>query len=119
MAVLGLGATFFPQEALAYTGAGPEGPGVLAIQVAGALYLGFAFLNWMAQANLIGGIYSRPVAVGNFCHFTMAALALVKGVLAGQHAAVVVGGAGTYAVFAIMFGLVLFGRPNPSTRERE
>jgi hypothetical protein len=34
-------------------------------------------LNWMARANRIGGIYSRPVAMGNFLHFTMGALVLL------------------------------------------
>src|SRR5256885_11160647 len=68
MGVLGLCGTFLPQEILAYAGGAPRAFEVLAIQVAGALYLGFAFLNWMAQANLIGGIYSRPVAMGNVCH---------------------------------------------------
>ena len=39
-----------------------------------ALYLGFASLNWMAKDNLIGGIYSPPVAIGIFFAISMALL---------------------------------------------
>src|SRR5262245_13657560 len=108
MGIVGLGATFFPQEILDFAGAPSHGVPSLAAQVGGGLYFGFAMLNWMAQAHLIGGIYSRPVALGNLCHFTIAALALVKGVAQGQHQLVVVAGAAVYALFATWFALVLF-----------
>jgi hypothetical protein len=111
MAALGLLATFLPQEILAHAGADPRGFAVPAVQVAGALYLGFAILNWMAQGNLIGGIYSRPVAVGNLCHFAVAALALLKAVVAGQYGLPMVLGAAAYSIFAILFAWVLFRHP--------
>ena len=114
MGALGLVATFLPRDILAYMGGTPHELTVLAIQVTGALYLGFAFLNWMAQGHLIGGIYSRPVAVGNFGHFTVAALALLKGVMSGQHDLPVVIAAAVYAAFAIAFALVLFRHPIPN-----
>ncbi len=84
---------------------------VLLLQVAGALYLGFAILNWMAKDNLIGGIYSRPVALGNFLHFFMVAMALVKAFAAGTRGTAMIGAALVYAVFAVWFGLVVFGSP--------
>jgi len=111
MGALGLLVTFLPREILAYMGATPHGFSALAIQLAGALYLGFAFLNWMAQGNLIGGIYSRPVAVGNLCHFAIAALALLKAVVAGQHDLPLVAAAAVYSLFAILFARVLFRHP--------
>jgi hypothetical protein len=73
----------------------------------------------MAQANLMGGIYSRPVAMGNFVHFFVAALALLKAVLAGQHALPALAGAAAYAAFAVLFALVLFGDPLRKTVERD
>ena len=76
MGALGLAATFLPQEIAAYLGASTTLP--LLIQILGALYLGFAMLNWMARTSLIGGIYSRPVASGNLVHFVVGALALAK-----------------------------------------
>ena len=109
LGVLGGLATFLPQELLLRTGTSPAGFSVLLVQIAGAAYLGLAMLNWMARGNLMGGIYSRPVAIGNLAHFTIAALALVKAALAGQHAPEVLGGAVAYAVFAVLFGVVTFG----------
>lgn len=78
MAIIGLAATFLPQEMAVYFGADRGGFAAIALQVLGALYLGFAFLNWTARGHLIGGIYGRAVTLGNLCHFTVGALALVK-----------------------------------------
>jgi hypothetical protein len=112
LAVLGLGASFGPLEILDHYGFSGGGPDVLILQVAGALYLGFAILNWMARATLIGGIYSRPVAVGNFMHFAVVALVLLKAFTAGFRELLVA--SIIYSVFAVWFGLVVF--TNPSTR---
>jgi len=111
MAILGVVASFFPQEILAYSGSRPEGLGVLLIQINGALYMGFAILNWMARANLIGGVYSRPVALGNFLHFSVVGIALLKALISGQKAFEIVTGVVAYSTFAIWFGLVLFTHP--------
>lgn len=111
MGVLGLAATFLPQEIVQYASGAASPLAALAVQVMGALYIGFALLNWMAQGHLIGGIYSRPVAVGNFCHFLIAALALLKGLAAGQHAPAVVVGAVVYAAFAALFARVVWWPP--------
>lgn len=109
LGVLGAAATFLPQEILARAGAPPVGFSVELVQTAGALYLGFAMLNWMAQGNAIGGIYSRPVAIGNLVHFTIAALALLKSILAGQRAGEVVVGAVACTAFAVLFAMIAFG----------
>ena len=111
MGVLAVPAIFAPQEVMAYVSGQSGAVGTLATQVFGAVYFGFALLNWMAQANLIGGIYSRPVAIGNFVHFLVAALALVKAVLAGQHSMPALAGAAAYTAFAVLFALVLFRNP--------
>ena len=110
MAVAGLPAIFMPQELAAFIQRDAGGPVVMLIQLLGALYFGFAALNWMAQGNLVGGIYSRPVTMANLLHFAIAGLALLKaGVQAGG--GVVIGAAIFYAAFAVMFGLVMFGDP--------
>ena len=111
LGVLGAAATFLPQEILARAGGAPVGFSVELVQTTGALYLGFAMLNWMAQVNLVGGIYGRPVTIGNLVHFTIAALALLKSVLAGQRAEEVIVAAVAYTAFAILFAAVAFGRP--------
>ncbi len=109
--LLGVAASFFPQEILAYLGAAPDDGSVLVIQLAGALYLGMAMLNWMARANLIGGVYSRPVAMGNFLHFVVGALVLVRAWMDGSAGAAIPVASGAYALFAAGFGTVLFTHP--------
>jgi len=108
MGAAGVAASFLPQELLRYTGPGATGPAVLGVQILGALYLGFAMLNWMARANLIGGIYGRPVAMGNFLHFTVAALALLKGAVAVPGVWELWAAGGVYSIFAIAFGMIVF-----------
>lgn len=108
--LLGVAATFLPQEILSATGAAPATTTVVLVQVAGALYLGFAMLNWTAKGVLIGGIYSRPVALGNFLHFAMVTMLMLK-MLPGQESLPVIAGIFVYAVFAVWFGLVLFRSP--------
>ncbi len=108
---LGLGASFAPQELLGAWGVAPLPVTVLLVQLAGALYIGFALMNWMAKEVLIGGIYSRPLALGNFAHFFVMAGALVKALIAGHHETPVWVGALVYVVFAWLFGQVVFGDP--------
>jgi hypothetical protein len=111
MFLAGLVLTFAPQELLLRIQGISQPVTVLLLQVAGALYLGFAVLNWMAKDNLIGGIYSRPVALGNFLHFFMVAMAIIKALTAGTRGTGVIGAVLVYAVFAVWFGFVVFGSP--------
>jgi len=111
MALLGTAMSFVPHELLAYGGVQPDGLAAVFVQVCGALYLGFAILNWMARGNLIGGIYSRPVALGNFMHFVVAGLALVKAAFAAPHVVPLWVAAVVYALFAVSFARVVFWHP--------
>ena len=111
MTVLGLIATFAPQELLTSTGNGPQVIALLIVQAAGGLYLGFAFLNWMAKDNLIGGVYSRPVAMGNMLHFFVVAMALLKVAISNQRTPAITLATVFYAIFTIWFGLVVFTNP--------
>jgi hypothetical protein len=108
MAALGLAATFMPQEIVASLGGGSRTIPLI-VQILGALYLGFAMLNWMVKESLIGGIYSRPVSMGNFLHFTIGAITLVKAVAAGERAIVIMVCAAIYVILALTFGSVVFG----------
>jgi hypothetical protein len=111
LATLGVGITFLPQELLVHVGAHAKGTPVLLIQLLGALYLGFASLNWMSRGSHIGGIYGRPVAMANFFHFAVGAGALLKGAIAQQFAFEVAAMASIYSVFGVWFALVLFTHP--------
>ena len=74
MGVTGIILSFIPQEVSHFLSLTESTP--IVFQILGALYFGFAMLNWTAKANLIGGIYSRPVAIGNFTHFLIGGLIL-------------------------------------------
>ena len=113
----GVGASFLPQELLAAIGAPPLLPLVLVIQLLGATYVGLGMLNWMSQGSLIGGIYSRPIAVGNLTHFVMGFLALVKSIKISALLASMIALAIVYGVFAAWFGLVLRTHPVRSKPE--
>ena len=112
MAVIGLAASFMPQEVLGLHGTVPDNATVLFVQMAGAVYLGFAMLNWMARGIVIGGIYARPVAAGNFLHFTMVAITLIKAAMAFRAVPLMISAA-VFSIFAIWFGLVIFRPPLP------
>jgi len=109
LGILGASAIFLPQEILARAGTAPVAFTVVLVQITGALYLGFGMLNWMAQGNIIGGVYSRPVAIGNLVHFTTGALSLLKSSVAGQPGPEVIVGAAAYTIFAVLFAVLAFG----------
>lgn len=111
MGIAGVLFTFLPAEILDYTGSASADLNILFLQLLGALYLAFAILNWMAKANLIGGIYSKPVAMGNFVHFFIAGITIIKSAFANQAVVGLWVGAITYSIFAIMFAIVVFGNP--------
>ena len=111
LGLLGLTATFAPDYVLSGLGA-PVSPALMLIaQTTGALYLGFAGLNWMARDNLIGGIYSRPVAIGNLMHFVVASFAMGKLVIASTELHMLWPLAVVYIAFAASFGVVIFRHP--------
>lgn len=111
LALAGLAATFLPQELLAAAGVPASGVLPVIVQLAGALYLGFALLDWMARDSPIGGIYNRPVALANQFHFFVGALALMKASGHGNPLAVSLL-AIPYVLFAIAFSyLVFFASP--------
>ena len=107
MGALGLVASFLSHEFLAYIGASVETQTVLLVQVLGASYLGFAFLNWYLRGFVIGGIYNRPLGLANTLHFAVVAVALVKVAMAQASVAVWLIAA-MYAFFAAWFARVLF-----------
>ena len=101
LALAGVACTFAPDELLAR--AAVTGFPTVVIQLFGACLIGFGMINWTARQSLIGGIYNRPVAVGNVLHFTSSAVALLK---AGAWVP-----AAIYGVFAAAFWWILFTSP--------
>ena len=77
----GVGAMYAPHEILAAAGIAAVHSLPVMVQLMGALYIGFAMANWTARANMIGGIYLRPLSLSNCIHFVAGELALVKSVM--------------------------------------
>ncbi len=117
MGLLGLFSTFLPTEILLYAGLTSTVLPTLLIQITGALYLGFALMNWMAKTVLIGGIYAKPLCIGNFLHFSIAGIALIKGASRNPDLKCILIAAIAYAIFAILFGFVLFTSPLKNKRQ--
>ncbi|MDH3431320.1 MAG: hypothetical protein OEM60_15155 [Gammaproteobacteria bacterium] len=110
LALLGLATSYWPDKVLGMHGTVPDNATLLLIQMMGALYLGFAILNWTARGVLIGGIYARPLALGNLLHFAMVAVMLIKAAI--KFGAVPLAtSAVVFSAFAIWFGVVLFTSP--------
>ena len=86
----------------------------LFLQILGALYLGFGMLNWMAKGSIIGGIYNRPIVIGNFMNFLVASFALIKAIKHFSNSARVLIIALTigYVFFAVCFGYLFISTPS-------
>ena len=112
LALIGLTLTFLPEEIIKLAGVPSSKIVQLILQILGALYVGFAMLNWMARGSTIGGIYNRPISIANLTHFLIGALALIKGLMNNPGLSLVIWIlTGLYSIFAVLFGL-LFSR-NP------
>ena len=97
-----------------YLNAGTNQTSVLLLQILGSLYLGFGMLNWMTKNNLIGGIYSRPLVIGNLAHFLVSSFALIKivGKYSESEFPIILTITIIYAVFTLCFGYVFMKNPN-------
>ena len=115
MGVLAIIATFLPNEILQALGQTSTATLILMMQITGALYFGFAIMNWMAKTVLVGGIYARPLAMGNFSHFLIAGLALIKFVINNSVSPYLWAIAIVYLIFAVLFGIILFKSPVKSS----
>ncbi|MBI1343550.1 MAG: hypothetical protein GC171_11505 [Terrimonas sp.] len=111
LGLAGLSALFYPKEILLASGLPVKALPVLFVQIAGALYLGFAMMNWMAKSVLIGGIYARPLGMGNFFHFMIGGISLIKVSISHPAWSAAWVAAAFYSIFALLFGWVLFGIP--------
>jgi len=112
MGLTGISLSFVPLEIMGCLGLESSKSLLFLLQILGALYFGFAMLNWMTKSSLIGAIYNRPIAIANFSHFLIAGLALTKGVLTNPGLPLVIQiAAGVYIVFAVSFGIILFRHP--------
>lgn len=111
LGITGIALSFLPQEISTLLHAHTTTTLTVILQLLGALYFGFAMLNWHAKDSLLGGIYGRPIIVGNMTHFVVGALALLK-LLPQTNQILIWVAAIVYAVFAVMFSLVMYKNPS-------
>ncbi len=78
------------------------------IQLMGALYFSFALMNWTAKDSAIGGIYARPVSLGNFGHFFAGALLLAKYQLSNELNVSILLALVVYVMYASLFYWLVF-----------
>ncbi|WP_304516702.1 hypothetical protein [Cecembia rubra] len=109
LVILGMVYSFFPQEILSELVQEPTPILVLVLQLLGAVYIGFGVMNWMLKNIKIGGIYARPLTLGNFAHFFIGGLSIVRLVIEEEASSfyvfifLVI-----YVVFAGMFARLIF-----------
>lgn len=107
LGVAGIVCLFLPAELLVFMGMAPAPAAEGFVQITGALYIGFAAMDWAARAVLIGGIYSRPLALGNFFHFATGTIVLIE-LAIPMTSLIWLAVAAIYALLAIWFGRIIF-----------
>lgn len=109
--LLGVLATFLPDELLLLLGHDRSGAAAVLIQLLGASYFGMGIWLWMSKGAVVGGIYGRPLVMGALSHFMVAALALWKAqdVLAAFPVLWVL--VVVFSLLAAGFGRLLFMQP--------
>lgn len=111
MGAAGIAASFLPHELLTALDTQPTDVLALLVQLFGALLFAFAMVNWTAKGAAMGGIYGRPIALGNLTHFVVGALALLKGAMDGATDPLIILTGAVYIGFAIAFGFAFFRSP--------
>lgn len=111
LGVTGIALSFLPQEISILLQAHVTGTLNVLLQILGALYFSFAMINWMAKDSPLGGIYGRPIVVGNMSHFVIGALALLKIITVHQNTVLLIVTA-FYSIFALLFILLFYIDPS-------
>jgi hypothetical protein len=112
LTIIGIALTFAPDMVMSSLNISSSAIITLILQLLGAAYCAFAFLNWMAKGALIGGIYNKPIAIGNLTHFVIAGLALTKAVLHNKQLPVIFSiVAGCFVILACFFGVIISRHP--------
>jgi hypothetical protein len=113
LGLIGIGLSFLPNEILTYLSVETLEVTFILMQLLGALYLGFGILNWMAKGSIIGGIYNKPIVIGNLMHFGVGALALATVVFGvKENSEIIIALTILYTLFALAFGYIFMVNSN-------
>ena len=108
LALAGGVALFEPELLLSMFGTPATRQLSVLVQLMGTLYFAFALMDWTAKDSAIGGIYARPVSLGNFAHFFAGALLLIRHQLSGLLNGFLVLVTIAYMIFAFLFYWLAF-----------
>lgn len=108
LGLAGIFALFAPEKLLAVLGVPMANPVSVFIQLMGALYFSIALMNWTAKDSIIGGIYARPVSLGNFAHFFSGTLLLANYAVSNGFNLSILLMLAVYAIFALLFYWLVF-----------
>ena len=112
LAVNGFVLSFFPNEISVLLTNNDNHFFILILQILGALYLGFSYINWMSKNSLIGGIYNKTLLIGNTLHFLTASMAMIKLVFKFENnLQLIIPHTIIYCLFTLFFGYVFFSDP--------
>ena len=110
--IIGTLLLFLPIEIAEYLSIEPTIITILFLQILSTIYLGFGILNWTAKGSLIGGIYNKPIVLGNLLHFAVGAIELIKVIFNIQaHKEIIIFLAVFYVIFALLFAYVIKTNP--------
>ena len=108
LAIAGAFALFVPDVVLLLLNTSVAAELSVLVQLMGALYFAFALMNWTAKDSAIGGIYARPVSLGNYGHFFAGALLLIKYQLSHEFNGFIFSILVLYMIFAALFYWLVF-----------
>ena len=110
--IIGTLLLFLPIEIAEYLGVEPTIITILFLKILSAIYLGFGILNWTAKGTLIGGIYNKPIVLGNLLHFAVGAIELIKVISSIQtHREIIIFLTVFYVIFVLLFVYVIKTNP--------
>ena len=110
--IIGILLSFLPNEIEEYLSVETTIITIRFLQILGAIYLGFGILNWTAKGSLIGGIYNKPIVLGNLLHFAVGAIELIKVIFNIQaHKEIIIFLTVFYVIFALLFAYVIKTNP--------
>lgn len=77
--ILGILITFFPQETGQFIGTTEMNRAdLLLMKILGAALIGIAVINYLSRGTVIGGIYGKPLLLGNLVFHLVSGVGLVK-----------------------------------------
>ena len=110
---------FAPQETAAALNMGNSASAALVLQVLAGACFGFGILNWFARKSPMGGIYARPLALGNLLFFLVAAIPLDRvAIHGGQPLAIVVAAIVTSLLALVFIWITFFHNPLAGSQQQ-